>query len=155
LLQEIENSILIMPKLCKLLADLDPKQQFEFAFVVQESIQFSGSKPSDQLGHFKTIIQLLQQYLTLLLIRPETGPTPDDIVEAVQSLAILAAINETNHFIPFNEFYNETVEEMLDLKEDFPKWKSKEGFSYCNYPFLLSTVSKGDILRIDGMIQMR
>jgi hypothetical protein len=54
------------------------------------------------------------------------------------------------------------VEEILDLKEDFPKWKSNEGynyldarFSYCNYPFLLSTVTKGDILKIDGMIQMR
>lgn len=144
-----------MPKFCKLLAALDPKQQFEFAFVIQESIQFSGSNSSDHLGYFKTIVQLLQQYLTLLLIRTESGQTPDDIVDAVQSLAILAAINDTNHFVPFNEFYNETVEEMLDLKEDFPKWKSKEGFSYCNYPFLLSTASKGDILRIDGMIQMR
>ena len=68
---------------------------------------------------------------------------------------ILAAINETNSFVPIFEFYNETVEESLELKTDYPKWKAGEGFAFCNFPFLLSTSTKGDILKVESMIQMR
>ena len=28
-------------------------------------------------------------------------------------------------------------------------------FSFCNHPFVLSTTTKGDILKIESMIQMR
>jgi hypothetical protein len=57
--------------------------------------------------------------------------------------------------LPYHEFYNETVEQCVELKEDYPRWKANEGFSFCNYPFLLSTSTKGDVLRIESMIQMR
>lgn len=57
--------------------------------------------------------------------------------------------------MPYYEFYNEAVEAFLELKVDYPKWKANEGFSFCNYPFLLGTSTKGDILRIESMIHMR
>lgn len=67
----------------------------------------------------------------------------------------LAIFNEEQEWIPHYEFYNAAIEETLDLKEDYPKWKSQENFSICNYHFLIGTETKSDILRIESMIQMR
>ncbi|KAI8896363.1 hypothetical protein BC833DRAFT_597780 [Globomyces pollinis-pini] len=155
-LSDPDISLLVLPKLCDLLAHFDHVNRFGFAFMVQESIQYSGKTSIEQSQYFKQMIQLFQQYLTIKILDSVPTEEPEDeIIHIVQTLSIFAAINETNTFVPFYEFYNETVEEILELKVDFPKWKSREGFSFCNYPFLLSTSIKGDILRIESMIQMR
>lgn len=57
--------------------------------------------------------------------------------------------------MPFEEFYNEAVNEHMDIKDDFPRWKAKEGFSFCNYPFMLNSSTKSDILKVESMVQMR
>jgi hypothetical protein len=65
-----------------------------------------------------------------------------------------AEVNEKGNYLAWNEFYNASVQQSLDLKEEYPKWKNNEP-SICNYPFLLNTETKGDILRIESMVQMR
>ena len=69
--------------------------------------------------------------------------------------AVLVSINDVQEWISYNEFYNDAVESIIELKEEYPRWKSREGFSFCNYPYILSTSTKGDILKIESMIQMR
>jgi hypothetical protein len=68
---------------------------------------------------------------------------------------MLAAVNEMKSLMPFQEFYNEAINEHLEIKEDFPHWKAKEGFSFCNYPFILNPTTKSEILKIESMVQMR
>ncbi|KAJ3257264.1 putative E3 ubiquitin-protein ligase HTD2 [Boothiomyces macroporosus] len=163
ILQDPDASMTVLPKLCQILAKFTQADKFGFAFILQESIQHSGKTPMEKSQFFKQMIQLFQQYLTIQILNSEAGADPDEkVINVVQTLSIfgtfssyLAAINETNNFIPYYELYNETVEESLDLKEDYPKWKVHDGFSFCNYSFLLSTATKGDILRIESMIQMR
>ncbi|KAJ3314833.1 putative E3 ubiquitin-protein ligase HTD2 [Boothiomyces sp. JEL0838] len=156
ILQDPDTSMTVLPKLCQILAKFNQADKFGFAFILQESIQHSGKTPMEKSQFFKQMIQLFQQYLTIQILNSEAGSDPDEkVINVVQTLSIFAAINETNNFIPYYELYNETVEESLDLKEDYPKWKVHDGFSFCNYSFLLSTATKGDILRIESMIQMR
>jgi len=35
-------------------------------------------------------------------------------------------LNEKYKFIPYTEFYNDAVNEQLEIKEDYPCWKAKE-----------------------------
>ncbi|KAJ3367951.1 putative E3 ubiquitin-protein ligase HTD2 [Kappamyces sp. JEL0680] len=159
ILQEPETSLMLLPKLSGLISNFTTAERFEFALIVQESIQSSTDDATERSNLFKIIVQIFQQYLSLEIFKTPDAEAAavvnENIVAAVQTLSILAAINETNGFVPFHEFYNEAVEETLDLKDDYPKWKSSQGFSYCNYPFLLSTSTKGDVLKIESMIQMR
>ena len=155
LLQEPETSMIILPKVCEILSNFGSSDRFEFALIVQESIQMSAKDGPEKTSLFKKLVQLFQQYLTLQILSADMSDVNDQVISVVQTLSILAAINETNNFVPYYEFYNETVEESLELKDDYPKWKSGQGFSFCNYPFLLSTATKSDILKIESMIQMR
>ena len=128
-LQEPETSLIILPKACNIIANFSTPERFEFALIVQESIQATAKEGTEKNNLFKLLIQLFQQYLSLIIPQsPSNGEqTHEDIVWAVQTLSILSAVNETNNFVPFYEFYNEMVEEVLDLKDDYPRWKSSQG----------------------------
>ncbi|KAJ3028735.1 UNVERIFIED_CONTAM: putative E3 ubiquitin-protein ligase HTD2 [Siphonaria sp. JEL0065] len=79
----------------------------------------------------------------------------EGIVTAIQFLELLNDINNDNHFVSFEEFYNDAIKEAISMKEDYPRWKASSGFSFFNYPFLLDSHAKGDILKIENMITMR
>ena len=64
-------------------------------------------------------------------------------------------MNELAYFVPYYEFYNEAIESSLEMKDDYPKWKEKEGFSFCHYPFVLSTTAKAQVLKLESVIHMR
>ena len=59
------------------------------------------------------------------------------------------------NFIHYSEFYNDAVNEQMEIKEDFPHWKAQEGFSFCNYSYILTAATKTDILKVESMVQMR
>ncbi|CAO3590665.1 unnamed protein product [Absidia cylindrospora] len=85
-----------------------------------------------------------------------SGPNSDPMVaEATKCLAMLYRNNEKLHLVPYTEFYNEAVNEHLEIKEDFPNFKDHKGFSFCDYPFILNPVVKADILKIESVYQMR
>eukprot|EP00833_Pecoramyces_ruminatium_P007945 jgi/Orpsp1_1/1181977/evm.model.c7180000079371.2 len=63
-------------------------------------------------------------------------------------------INEKYKLIPYTEFYNDAINEQLEIKEDYPCWKAKE-FSFCSYPFILNPLTKSDILKVESMVSMR
>jgi hypothetical protein len=58
--------------------------------------------------------------------------------------------------LPLDLFVNEQLCSILDIKEEFPRWKSKKSvFSFCHFPFILSTAFKCDLLKIESLVQMR
>ncbi|KAJ3265073.1 putative E3 ubiquitin-protein ligase HTD2, partial [Blyttiomyces sp. JEL0837] len=87
----------------------------------------------------------------------ESVPLAKDVnvVNAVLCLDMLNNVNDRKKFIAFEEFYNEAIQEALVLKEEYPKWKSNQGLSFLDFPFLLDSSAKGDILKIESMISMR
>lgn len=106
-------------------------------------------------------VSIVQHFLSMR-IYSLIGDTQSAIMnsdEGVQiSVKCLEVFYEWNNFLkllPIDEFYNDAVNEHLEIKEDFPHWKAKEGFSFCNYPFVLTASTKSDILKVESMVQMR
>ncbi len=111
---------------------------------------------------FQKMVAVFQQFITLrMLTKSEDIPAykDDSIVRASQCLEILCKlmydvvqlnlfetififidnVNEVEHFIPYYEFQNDVIENSLDLKEEYPRWKSKEGYKiYLKGDFLSS-----------------
>ena len=57
-------------------------------------------------------------------------------------------------FVPMSDFYS-TVVDYADFSADFKAWESKQSFSFCQYPFLLSIWAKTQVLEHDMRRQMR
>ncbi|KAI7868452.1 hypothetical protein BDF14DRAFT_1982473 [Spinellus fusiger] len=89
---------------------------------------------------------------------PETSLTPNSnpaVIDATRCLAMLYRFNEQHHFVSYADFYNDTVNENLEIKEDFPNFKDHKGFSFCDYSFILNPAVKADILKVESVFQMR
>jgi ubiquitin-protein ligase E3 A len=93
------------------------------------------------------------------------------------NVALPDRLNEKRRFVRFEAFYNETLNDQLEIKEDFPQFKDRKGyddgsrtcecyisvfnfafwnrFSFCDYPFILNPATKADILKVESMFQMR
>jgi len=107
---------------------------------------------------FQQLLGVFQQFITLRIILPPFVPSlnsDDFIIAATRTIHLLYIVNEEKRFVSYTEFYNDLINERLELKEDFPNWKSESGFSFCNYPFILDPVVKSKILRIESVVQMR
>lgn len=72
-----------------------------------------------------------------------------------QCLSLMNSYNNTHDIVPYSAFYNETVNEHIDIKDDVPRFKVPDSVSFCNYPFLLSPTTKSEIIRIESVISMR
>lgn len=140
---------------------------------MQESVQASAKENKSKL--FKVFVQLFQQYLTLQVLST-SGAGEDEVDErvitAVQSLAVFCMSLVTNHQLPSMiattfchtlNFIIPQLKKIWNLRMTILDGRPMKGtfythnhsFAYCNYPFLLSTSTKGDILKIESMIQMR
>lgn len=83
-------------------------------------------------------------------------------------------LNNEHKYVSYVEFYNDAVNEQLEIKEDFPNFKDKKGyvildrhtsvlyplkarnrFSFCDYPFMLNPAVKADVLKVESVFQMR
>eukprot|EP00026_Physarum_polycephalum_P001014 Phypoly_transcript_01015.p1 GENE.Phypoly_transcript_01015~~Phypoly_transcript_01015.p1 ORF type:complete len:708 (+),score=135.75 Phypoly_transcript_01015:84-2207(+) len=114
---------------------------------------FSGYN-ADQ---FRKLVGLVQQFITLhiLMQNPSVLNREPAIIVATKVLNLLHPINEQHHFIQYTEFYNEVVNENIELKEDYINWKHDEGFTFCHYPFILDPGIKSKILQIESYMQMQ
>ncbi|KAJ2172586.1 hypothetical protein GGF45_004624 [Coemansia sp. RSA 551] len=57
--------------------------------------------------------------------------------------------------VSYTAFYNDAVNEHIDIKDDVPRFRMPDGVSFCGYPFLLSPTTKSEIIRIESVILMR
>lgn len=99
---------------------------------MRDSVQDPSSHPPTQKasGSFRKIVATLQMFINIkLLTGDEDEPAYKDfeIINAAQSLEIFYILNEIAKFVPYYEFYNENIEKNVDLKEDYPRWKGREG----------------------------
>eukprot|EP01114_Cavostelium_apophysatum_P016184 TRINITY_DN4550_c2_g1_i1.p1 TRINITY_DN4550_c2_g1~~TRINITY_DN4550_c2_g1_i1.p1 ORF type:complete len:715 (-),score=172.56 TRINITY_DN4550_c2_g1_i1:46-2190(-) len=109
----------------------------------------------DDMQHY---LGMLQQYITLRIILPPFVPmlnSDDYIIAVVKVMNLLYTANEKSKVLSYNDFYNDLINEKIDLKEDFVNWKEDTGFSFCKYPFILHPSVKSKILQIESLVQMR
>ncbi|XP_033631620.1 ubiquitin-protein ligase E3A-like [Asterias rubens] len=71
----------------------------------------------------------------------------------------ISVLDSTTPLIPFEEFYNETLSEQVEMGEDFARYK-KDGlgqsgqFSFLHYPFVLTAAAKNMGLYYDNRVRM-
>lgn len=83
-------------------------------------------------------------------------------------VTVAGEVNETLHVAPYTDFYNDAINDSLDLQEDFKRWYyrnyTEEGrasagaemfFSFCDCPFVLDAAAKSKILQYDAIVQQR
>uniref|UniRef100_A0A8C1PIT7 HECT-type E3 ubiquitin transferase n=1 Tax=Cyprinus carpio TaxID=7962 RepID=A0A8C1PIT7_CYPCA len=113
---------------------------------------------------FKQLVERLQLFITTRLFpaKPEELPPMAKcswwIPSATKVLSLLNAANSISSppIIPFTDFYNLTLDH-IDFMEDYHTWQAhgnSNRFSFCQFPFILSTVVKKAIIQRDSEQQM-
>ncbi|XP_062859267.1 probable E3 ubiquitin-protein ligase HECTD2 isoform X2 [Trichomycterus rosablanca] len=113
---------------------------------------------------FKQLVERLQLFVTTRLFpaKPEELPPMAKcswwIPSATKVLSLLNAANTivSSPIIPFSDFYNLTLDH-IDFMEDYHTWQAhgnSNRFTFCQYPFILSTVVKKAIIQRDSEQQM-
>ncbi|KAJ2786715.1 hypothetical protein GGI15_001293 [Coemansia interrupta] len=72
-----------------------------------------------------------------------------------QCLALMNSHNDAHNIVSYSLFYNDAVNEHIDIKDDVPRFRMPDNVSFCSYPFLLSPNTKSEIIRIESVILMR
>ncbi|KAJ2059191.1 hypothetical protein GGI17_004577 [Coemansia sp. S146] len=72
-----------------------------------------------------------------------------------QCLALMNSYNNTHKLVPYSAFYNDAVNEHIDVIEDVPRFRVPESVSFCSYPFLLSPTTKSEVIKAESGIMMR
>ncbi|XP_064630554.1 probable E3 ubiquitin-protein ligase HECTD2 isoform X2 [Lineus longissimus] len=116
---------------------------------------------SDQ---FQSLAQRLHNFISCRLFPPKPKDLPPMskctwwIPSATKVMALLNASNNltTNGIINYTDFYNHTLDH-LDLMAEYYAWQNPSthpGFTFCQYPFILSINAKRTILQKDSEQQM-
>jgi len=105
------------------------------------------------------LVHLLQEFITTRILEPTflNAINKDEfIIAATRVLGLFYNVSqERNMVVAYVEFYNELINERIEKKEDFMNWKNHSGFSFCNYPFILTPSTKSKFLSIESLSQMR
>ncbi|CAG8527024.1 7036_t:CDS:10 [Ambispora gerdemannii] len=156
----------VMPLLVDILANLtSSKKQILSKYLIAErpptkkhndELIYKRSGCTESAQDMYYYVSLFQHFITLRLLSSTVTPNKDEaVMDATKCLDILYKINDEKKIIPFSEFYNDAVNEQIEIKEDLPPYKQRDGFSFCDYPFILKPVIKANILKIESMVQMR
>ena len=170
----------IMERLCRILA----KQNSEFESILGKN--FLNMDAEDRKKFMLHLVGSLHQFIHSRIVHrlPESSIYHDqNLSDALRCLNIICMLfirpfvrfivsiddlNEKLKCIPYYDFYNGAIEGIMEVKDDYPRWKTKEGyfrsllssaylvrFSFCDFPFVLSTNIKNDTLRVECLINMR
>ncbi|ESO93074.1 hypothetical protein LOTGIDRAFT_119782, partial [Lottia gigantea] len=111
---------------------------------------------------FKSLLDRLHNFISVRLFPPKPQDLPPLakcswwIPSATKVMALLNAANTVITIVPHTAFYNSTLDH-LDLMAEYYAWQnpsSHAGFSFCQYPFILSIAAKRTILQRDSEQQM-
>ncbi|KAM9726329.1 putative E3 ubiquitin-protein ligase HECTD2 [Menidia menidia] len=113
---------------------------------------------------FRSVVERLLQFISTRLLPPDPEELPPPakscwwIPAASRVLSLLNAANSlaSPPIMPFTDFYNTTLEH-IDFMEEYRTWQSygnSNRFSFCQFPFILSTVVKKAIIQKDSEQQM-
>ncbi|KAK1905156.1 putative E3 ubiquitin-protein ligase HECTD2, partial [Dissostichus eleginoides] len=112
----------------------------------------------------KQLVERLLQFISTRLFPAEPDELPPLtkcswwIPSATKVLSLFNAANSVSStpIMPFTDFYNITLEH-IDFMEEYRTWQSygnSNRFSFCQFPFILSTVVKKAIIQKDSEQQM-
>ncbi|XP_019715893.1 probable E3 ubiquitin-protein ligase HECTD2 [Hippocampus comes] len=113
---------------------------------------------------FRQPVERLLQFISTRLFPAEPDELPPAskcswwIPSATKVLALFNAANSVSSppIMPFTDFYNITLEH-IDFMEEYRTWQSygnSSRFSFCQFPFILSTAVKKAIIQKDSEQQM-
>ncbi|KAH9524841.1 putative E3 ubiquitin-protein ligase HTD2 [Bulinus truncatus] len=113
---------------------------------------------------FAAVIERIHNFISVRLFPPNSGELPPMakcswwIPSATKVLALFNAANNLvlPSLVQYTDFYNSTLDH-LDLMAEYYAWQnpsSHAGFSFCQYPFILSIAAKKSILQKDSEQQM-
>eukprot|EP01122_Echinamoeba_exundans_P009433 TRINITY_DN3339_c0_g1_i3.p1 TRINITY_DN3339_c0_g1~~TRINITY_DN3339_c0_g1_i3.p1 ORF type:complete len:589 (+),score=96.77 TRINITY_DN3339_c0_g1_i3:540-2306(+) len=106
---------------------------------------------------FIQVLAMIQDFIALrTLDAAETfNPHTDTFVSsAVVFLSLLHDFNKRRRHVKFDAFYSDSINDNLRKEDDFINWKKPaRGFSYVNYPFVLSAETKSFLLQIESEVQ--
>ncbi|XP_038147710.1 probable E3 ubiquitin-protein ligase HECTD2 [Cyprinodon tularosa] len=113
---------------------------------------------------FRQLVERLLQFISTRLFPAEPDELPPSakcswwIPSATKVLSLFNAANSVSSppIMPFTDFYNITLEH-IDFMEDYRTWQNygnSNRFSFCQFPFILSTVVKKAIIQKDSEQQM-
>eukprot|EP00026_Physarum_polycephalum_P001542 Phypoly_transcript_01544.p1 GENE.Phypoly_transcript_01544~~Phypoly_transcript_01544.p1 ORF type:complete len:1030 (+),score=135.85 Phypoly_transcript_01544:65-3091(+) len=115
----------------------------------QTLLRWWSEYPSE---YFVRLVDLFQRTLAYLMRMEIPGP----VVSVTSILNDLHNVNEAQGIVPYEKFYNHEVCETINLAKDYEQWRSsKNVFSFCRYPFLLTAQAKASILQIDANLQQQ
>ncbi|KAF1804299.1 hypothetical protein V8B55DRAFT_1512912 [Mucor lusitanicus] len=160
------------PELCEAIVHLETDLQDQLCRYLVEPIVASDESTmhiditkEDYAQEFRKTLDLFQQFVRkrLLYRSPSSNTTSNgfspnsdpSVIDATKCIAALYRLNELEKYVSYTEFYNDAVNEQLEIKEDFPNFKDKKGFSFCDYPFMLNPAVKADVLKVESVFQMR
>ncbi|XP_052227166.1 probable E3 ubiquitin-protein ligase HECTD2 isoform X2 [Dreissena polymorpha] len=112
----------------------------------------------------QALLERLNSFISIRLFPPKPQDLPPMnkctwwIPSATKVMALLNAANNLSmpQLVSHIEFYNNALDN-LDLMNEYTAWQdpnSQGGFSFCQYPFILSITAKRTILQRDSEQQM-
>ncbi|GAN06323.1 o ubiquitin protein ligase E3A [Mucor ambiguus] len=160
------------PELCEAIVHLDTDLQDQlYRYLVEPTLNNDENTmhvdiiKEDYAQQFRKTLDLFQQFVRkrLLYRSPSSNATSNgfspnsdpSVIDATKCIAALYRLNELEKYVSYTEFYNDAVNEQLEIKEDFPNFKDRKGFSFCDYPFMLNPAVKADVLKVESVFQMR
>jgi len=115
--------------------------------------------PAEQM---QQMVSVCQQFVTVRLYH--TQRIDDAVIAGTRVLGQLYEANEHalecgrrsgKDPLDYHAFYNDAVNQEVNLKEDYRRWKSdRNEFSFCKHPFILEPSSKSRVLMYDATAQM-
>ncbi|RCI03821.1 putative E3 ubiquitin-protein ligase HTD2, partial [Rhizopus stolonifer] len=143
--------VCFMSDICDMLASLNEQDQDQFFhYLIEPCYPYTTEQQQ-----FKAILDIFQQFVSKRLALSGHPNSDTALIDATKCIAILYRLNEHKKYVSYTEFYNEAVNDQLEIKEDFPNFKDKKGFSFCDYPFMLNPAVKADVLKVESVFQMR
>lgn len=110
------------------------------------------------LERLENLVSVVQQYITVRWYMMERL---QDVAGAVVLLGILHDANERRaaqdpnaRVIPFEAFYNDAVNQELNIKDDYRRWRAKAGFAFAHHSFIFDPAAKSRLLQVDAAYQM-
>lgn len=103
---------------------------------------------------FKKDITKVHQFVTLRVFSIDDLILHSDplIISSVRVLELFYESNKLSPKLSYLEFYNEGINEVINLLDDFRSLK-RGGFSFCNYPFILNADKKSKLLHLEATNQ--
>eukprot|EP01130_Rhizamoeba_saxonica_P008514 TRINITY_DN3448_c0_g2_i2.p1 TRINITY_DN3448_c0_g2~~TRINITY_DN3448_c0_g2_i2.p1 ORF type:complete len:714 (+),score=152.05 TRINITY_DN3448_c0_g2_i2:53-2194(+) len=103
---------------------------------------------------FLFLVRSLQTFIAFTAFEDlDNFQTDPQIIAATKILDNLYNLNKSLKYVSYEEFYSDVINEHIDLSLDYKRWNKRNGFSFCNFPFILTPEIKSHVLRAKQKLQ--